>query len=71
MLSKDICIKCRGLLRFWKWRDEDVMHWNKLGEVMCPHAPAENSDFIKIGTVPPDFCPYRFEHAISLGMKDA
>lgn len=79
-LSKEVCILChrrqeediyhpRG--RDWDFRDEE--QWEELHTVICDEEVFMRSEpkFKAASTYrpPPDWCPYRFQHAIALGRE--
>jgi hypothetical protein len=80
-LSKDICREChrkqqenpyhsRGSV----WDPFDESQWEDLHTVICDGDDSgENPPPYKTASTldaPPDWCPYRFQHAIRVGQKD-
>lgn len=70
MLNKDICKKCmnRKIHSSISWDSEDENDWTRETRVLCYGLGFE---YYPISLPPPEGCPYRFEHAVSEGIKDA
>ena len=70
MLNKDVCRKCMNkfIHKSIYWDMGDEADWAERKRVCCYGATFE---YHPISLPPPEGCPYRFEHAVSEGIKDA
>ena len=74
MLSKDVCKSCATVGRRqggdldWGWDRSDDMAWGR-GYINCPVQVA-GLTFGSVSDEPPEYCPHKFEHAVSKGMYD-
>lgn len=68
MLSREVCIKCHG----GKVNPGVLTDY----EILCPSKHSKRSmvdnwnGFVRRNAPPPEFCPYKFEHAIAAGIKN-
>lgn len=81
MLSKEVCkrcVNCFSVNHYSKeeladlgfcWSKHDTLLWDINEAVSCPHAALRWND-IDINKIPVS-CPYKFEHSVAAGMKDA
>ena len=71
MLSKEVCQKCfrlDGEENGFIWTIKDQDRWCA-GVVECIHIAWPGITDIRKD--PPEFCPYKFEHAVAEGMNNA
>jgi hypothetical protein len=67
MLNLSVCYKCCH--EHWPREFVRKERVDCGGKVNCPvkFSPEKNAD---ITDPPPDYCPYRFEHAVAAGMEN-
>lgn len=69
MMSKDVCQVC------WVKHKRKGGRWDLVWGVtsFCPAriTPRKETGFFKTNGSPPPWCPYGFEHAVSVGMTNA
>ena len=77
MLSMGVCTHCINHDPYVAWTEYHLSNWQECERVCCPGTHLKNgkSPFLEYLEVevsiegnPPHWCPYVFEHAVTLGM---
>ena len=81
-LNKEVCHQCHKKEmekedsgRHTEWDMEDDIEWDQYQSVICKttYSPKKMDKVLKTTSIyypPPDWCPYKFKHAIASGLQE-
>jgi hypothetical protein len=74
LLYSEVCKKCWLVAHdgddTW-WSDDDQETFSKGSGFCCPQVVSgSNAQMITASETPPQWCPYKFEHAVGVGVED-